>query len=129
MTTWYLRTVEKKNVIEREFWSHPDYSGGIVRETGWRWGTFTCESDEKPDIDLKNTDGLYVYDTDYEFEMYSLDDGCWTEFFWPESMGTEERERLEALWEEDDYSAWESAGLIHDDTEIELIGPLELTQE
>ena len=63
MATWKLSNLEKKSCIEREFWTYPDYDEPIVRETGFRWGTFYCESDEKPDIDLANPNGYLVYES------------------------------------------------------------------
>lgn len=129
MAKWTLSTKEKKSCVEREFWTHPDYSDSvIVRETGWRWGTFTCESDERPNIDLDNPDGFHVYDTEYDFELDSMHDGCWEEWTWPDDMPEEERERLQEIWEEDDYSGWEEQGMTHDDTEVVLFGPLELEE-
>lgn len=129
MTTWILSNVEKKSCVEREFWKHPDFDDPIVRETGWRWGSFSCESDEKPNIDLANPDGFWVYDSEYDFELDSMDDGCWEEITWPKGMSSEECERLEELWDEDGYDGWESAGITNDDTEVVLYGELDLTQE
>ena len=74
MTTWVLTTLEKKNVVETEFWTKDGNT--IKRSTGFRWGTVYCESDERPDIDLDNPDGLEVFATDYDFELDNLDDGC-----------------------------------------------------
>jgi hypothetical protein len=128
MATWKLSNLEKKSCIEREHWTHPDYDEPITRETGFRWGTFYCESDEKPDIDLANPNGYSVYDSDYDWELDSMDDGCWEDWTWPDSIPEEERERLEALWEEDSYSAWEEAGLYNSDTDVELIGELSLEE-
>lgn len=128
MATWTLSTKEKKNCVEREFWKHPDYSSPIIRETGFRWGSFSCESEERPDIDLDNPDGLHVYDTDYDFELDVMQDGCWEDWTWPDDIPDEERERLEAIWDEDSYEGWEGQGLINDDTEVVLYGPLELEE-
>lgn len=126
MSTWTLSTKEKKNCVEREFWKHPDFDAPIIRETGYRWGSFTCENDEQPDIDLDNPDGLHVYDTGYDFELDSMQDGCWEDWTWPDEIPDEERERLEAIWDEDSYDGWEGEGLVNDDTEVILYGPLEL---
>lgn len=128
MPTWVLSNLEKKNCVEREFWNHPDYSNPIIREIGWRWGSFSCSSTEKPEIDLENPDGLYVYDTDYDFEMDSLDDSCWEEWVWPEEIPQEERKRLEELWEEDFYDGWENDGISLDESEVVLHGPLSLEE-
>lgn len=127
MSRWILTNKHKKNCLEKEFWKHPDHDQLIVHEILWRWGTFYCESDEMPEVDLENDDGFAVYDSDFETD--SLDDGCWEEWSWPDSVSEEERQRLEELWNEDGYSAWEDAGIELFDSEIILMGSLELTEE
>ena len=74
MATWTLKTLHKKSAYERQHW----YKDGkeIIREEGYRWGTFYCESDEQPDIDLVNDDGYEIGQDEYEWELESLDDGC-----------------------------------------------------
>ena len=127
MATWVLTTLEKKNVVETEFW----YKDGntIKRSTGFRWGTVYCESDERPDIDLENPDGLEVFATDYDFELDNLDDGHYCDVEYPEDMSEEEQERMDELWDEDSYSAWEEEGWSNDDTETWFHGPLDLEQQ
>jgi len=126
MSTWVLTTVEKKNVEEIEFWSKDGQT--IKRITGFRWGTVYCESDERPDIDLDNPDGIDVFSTDYDFELDNLDDGCSLEIEYPDDMDEEEQERLDELWDEDGYDGWESDGWSNDDTETWFHGPLNLEQ-
>ena len=127
MTTWVLTTLEKKNVVETEFW----YKDGktIKRSTGCRWGTVYCESDERPEIDLENPDGLEVFATDYDFELDNLDDGHYCDVEYPDDMTEEEQERMDELWDEDSYSAWEEEGWSNDDTETWFNGPLDLEQQ
>ena len=123
MATWILTTQHKKNAIERSFW----YKDGekIVREEGYRWGKFHCESDEKPDVDLKNPDG-YELGGDYDWELDSLDDGCWAEWEWPEDMSEEEQDKIMDAWNEDWYDGIEALGWSNDDTEYHFHGPLQL---
>ena len=127
MATWVLTTAEKKNVEEIEFW----YKDGkiIKRTTGFRWGTVYCESDERPNIDLENPDGLEVFATDYDFELDNLDDGHYCDVEYPDDMSEEEQERMDKLWDEDSYSAWEEEGWSNDDTETWFHGPLDLEQQ
>ena len=127
MSTWVLTTLEKKNAVETEFWIKDIQT--IKRKTGFRWGKVYCESDERPDIDLANPDGLDVFNTDYDFELDSLDDGCWAEVEYPQDMTEEEQERMDELWDEDSYDGWESEGWINSDTETHFYGPLSLEQE
>jgi hypothetical protein len=127
MATWVLTTLEKKNVEEIEFWSKDGQT--IKRITGFRWGTVYCESDEKPEIDLDNPDGLEVFATDYDFELDNLDDGWYADVEYPDDMSEEEQERMNELWDEDSYDGWESDGWSNDDTETWFHGPLSLEQQ
>ena len=124
MATWELSTDYKKNAIERQFW----YKDGvtIIREDGYRWGKFTTESDEKPDIDLHNDDGYEIGEDEYEWEMWSMDDGCWSDWEFPDDMSDEEREQIENAWDENYYEGLEELGWSNDDTEYYLNGPLRL---
>ena len=126
MTTWKLSTASKKNAVEKQYW----YKEGvnIVREEGYRWGTFYCESDERPDIDLENDEGYNLTNSEYDWELDSLDDGCWVEWDFPEDMDEEEQERIIALCEEDFIEGLEGDGWINDDTEYLFLGPLELEE-
>lgn len=125
MTTWILTTQHKKNAVERSFW----YKDGkkIVQEQGFRWGKFYCESDEQPDIDLKNPDGYEI--SGYDWELDSLDDGCWAEWEWPEGMSEEEQDKIMDAWNEDFYDGMEALGWSNDDTEYVFYGPLQLENE
>jgi hypothetical protein len=127
MTTWVLTTAEKKNVEEIEIWTKDGQT--IKRITGFRWGTVYCESDERPDIDLDNPNGLDVFGTGYDFELDNLDDGWYAEVEYPDDMTEEEQERLDELWEEDSYDGWESNGWINDETETWFYGPLNLEEQ
>jgi hypothetical protein len=127
MTTWVLTTAEKKNVEEIEIWTKDGQT--IKRITGFRWGTVYCESDERPDIDLDNPNGLDVFSTGYDFELDNLDDGWYAEVEYPDDMTEEEQERLDELWEEDSYDGWESNGWINDETETWFYGPLNLEEQ
>jgi hypothetical protein len=127
MSTWVLTTAEKKNVVEIEFWTKDGQT--IKRSTGFRWGKVYCESEERPDIDLENPDGLEVYSTDYDFQLDSLDDGCWADVEYPADMSQEEQDRMDALWDEESYDGWESEGWSQDECETWFNGPLSLEQE
>lgn len=128
MARWILSNVQKKNVLELEYFKHPKHYKPIVIENWWRWGTFECESDEKPDIDLENDDpdGFYVYATDYDFSTVSLDDGVSTDIVWPDDMSEEERERLQEIYDEEGYDGWLEEGIDATDTEVIIFGPMEL---
>ena len=126
MATWKLSPQYKKSAVERSIWTKDGVT--VVREEGYRWGTFYCESDERPDIDLDNPDGIDVFSTDYDFELDNLDDGCSLEIEYPDDMPEEEQERLDELWDEDSYDGWESDGWSNVETETWFHGPLNLEQ-
>lgn len=125
MATYTLSTLYKKSSEERSFW----FKDGMVaiKTEGYRWGTFTKECDERPEINLDNSDGYEVYGD--EWDLCSLDDGCWGDWEWPDDMPDEERERLETLWSEEWYEGLEGEGWAQDETEVWLYGPLRLRNE
>jgi len=127
MATWVLTTKTKKNAVEKQFW----YKDGkvIIREEGYRWGKFYCESDERPDVDLANPDGYELGDSEYDWELDNLDDGCWADWTFPDDMTEEEQEEIQEAWEEDFYEGMEAKGWSNDDTEYWFYGELELEQE
>jgi len=125
MTTWKISNYHKKNAVERQFWTKDGVT--IIKEEGFRWGTWTCESDEQPDVDLDNPDGYELMSTDYDWEMDNMDDGCWMEWTFPDDMPEEERERIEALWEEEWFDGLEGDGWYNDETEHWIYGPIQLT--
>jgi hypothetical protein len=127
MATWTIKTQHKKSAIEKQHW----YKDGVViiRTEGYRWGTFYCESDEQPKIDLVNEDGYRIGSDDYEWELDSLDDGCYADWEFPEDMSEEEQEKITEAWEEEFYDGLEELGWNCDDTDYILEGPLELLDE
>ena len=124
MATWKLSPQYKKSAVERSIWTKDGVT--VVREEGYRWGTFYCESDEQPDIDLKNPDGYEVNFGDYDWELDSLDDGCWADWEFPDGMSDEDRKAIETAWDENWYEGMEDLGWSNDDTEYHFQGPLKL---
>ena len=125
MARWRITNAEKKNAVERQFWTKDGVT--VIKDEGFRWGTWECESDEQPDIDLDNPDGYEVLSTEYDWEMDSMDDGSWVDWEWPDDVDQEERERVEELWSEEWYEGMESDGWVNDETEHWIYGPIELT--
>lgn len=126
MAVWELSTEYKKNAIEVQLW----YKDGVTikRIEGYRWGTFYCESDERPDIDLRNEGDGYEL-ADYDWELDSLDDGCWADWEFPDSMSEEERAKIEEAWDNEWYEGMEALGWSQDDTEYWFQGPLKLVNK
>lgn len=123
MATWRISNYEKKNAIEIEYWSKD--GKGFRHITGFRWGNFRYEGEDRPEVDLDNEYGFEPYGQDEEWELESLEDGCWAEFEFDEDDWTdEEKQEIEDLWEEDSYNALEDIGCVNTETEIILRGPL-----
>jgi len=126
MAKWELTAEHKKSAIEVQLWYK---DGQVIRKLeGFRWGTFICESDTKPEIDLVNEDNDYQIDGDgYDWELNELNDGCWTEWTFPDTMPEEEQERLQELWNDQWYEGLEGEGWSQDDCEFYFNGPMKLT--
>ena len=131
MATWKLSTYWKKSSIERQIWVKDDKV--IIREEGYRWGTFYVQSDERPltDEELINKHGyeLGCLDNDECWELDNLDDGCWADNEAGRNCTEEDLEAFEEAWEENSYEGVEELGWSNDDTEFEFQGPLVLTNE
>jgi hypothetical protein len=125
MATWELTTEWKKSSVERQFWYKDDKV--IIREEGYRWATFTTESDTMPLtlVELKNDDG---FELDSDWEMSELVDGCWAETEAGRNCTDEDLEAFEEAWDENYYEGVEALGWSQDDTEYFFTsGPLKLT--
>lgn len=127
MAIWKITNLQKKNAVERQFWTKDGVT--VIKEEGFRWGIWSCESDTKPEIDLNNPDGWEQFSQEEEWDMEEMIDGSWQEWTWPDDMDDEERERIEALWDEDSFEAMENDGWYNEDTEYWIFGPLQLTNE
>jgi hypothetical protein len=131
MATWKLSPQHKKSAVEKMFF----YNGSkaIIVEQGWRWGTFTVESDERPltDSELVNEDGyeLGCIDNDESWELSEMTDGCWLDINALRNATEEDVTAFEQAWEQDGYDGVEELGWSNDDTEYYYLGPLELTNE
>jgi hypothetical protein len=130
MATWELTAEYKKSAVERQFWFKDDKV--IIREEGYRWGTFTVESDEIPltPEELSNEDGyeLGCIDNDNCWELVDLNDGCWSEIEIGRNATDEDLEQFEQAWDENYYEGVEELGWSLDDTEFFFTpGPLKLT--
>lgn len=113
MALWKIEPTYKKSIIERIHMCKGEKE--IIEETGWRWGEFTCETedDNPPEI----TEGTDLFCCGYEVEMQYCDDGCWTEY---EFIGfsEEEEEQMRVYLEDNSFFDLEGDGWISSDTEM-----------
>lgn len=127
MTIWKITNNHKKNAVERQIWIKDDLT--VIKEEGFRWGVWSCESEDKPDIDLDNPDGFEIEASDYEWDMEEMVDGCWVEWTFPDDMDEEEQERIQELWDENSFEGLEGDGWQNDETEYWIYGPIKLTND
>lgn len=130
MATWQLETEYKKSSNERQFWYKDDKV--IIREEGYRWSSFTVESDDIPltPDELRNEDDCYelgCIDNDECWEMQDMTDGCWADTEAGHNCTDEDLAEFNDAWEADWSSGVEELGWHQDDTEYFMTGPLKLT--
>ena len=76
MATWSIKPSWKKSLIERMYFNKGKRQ--IIVETGWRWGEFTCETeDDNPPV-IK--EGMDLFNCGYDVEMQETSDGCWEDY-------------------------------------------------
>jgi hypothetical protein len=115
MALWSIKPTWKKSIIEREEYSKD--GNRIIIENGWRWGEFTCETeDDEPPVIESGTD---LYNCDYDVEMVETTDGCWLEYDMDE-CDPDVVEWLEEFLEENSYLDLEEHGWVRGDTEMIL---------
>lgn len=133
MTTWYVKTTNKKSVEEHQLWVKNGIT--IRRLTGYRWGEFNIETedDQPPTFEYKqvpcgddNLDSVDMWNCGYESDLVELDDGWYEDVIWPDNLAPFARDNLEVKWEHKPYSSWEDEGWVLTETEVWFTGPLEI---
>ena len=113
MATWSIKPSWKKSLIERMYLTKGDNT--IMVETGWRWGEFTCETeDDNPPV-IK--EGMNLFDCGYDVEMQETSDGCWVEYEF-DGFTDEEEEEMREWLEENSFYDLEEEGWILGDCEM-----------
>ena len=113
MAQWKIEPSWKKSIIERIHYHKDDKT--IIEETGWRWGEFTCETEDDNPPEINEGDDLYA--CGYDVEMQYCDDGCWTEYEF-EGFTEEEEEKMQEWLEENSIFDLEGEGWYSSDTEM-----------
>jgi hypothetical protein len=113
MATWKIEPTWKKSLIERQYFTKDGKT--ITIETGWRWGEFTCETeDDEPPVIVEGTD---LYNCDYDVELQECTDGCWEEHEF-EGFTEDEEEEMREWLDENSYFDLEEDGWIQGDCEM-----------
>ena len=113
MALWSIKPTWKKSLIERSHYHKGDKT--IVIETGWRWGEFTCETDDDNPPEI--VDGTDLYNCDYNVELVECTDGCWEEHEF-EGLTEEEEEAMVEWLDENSWLDLEEDGWTQGDTEM-----------
>jgi hypothetical protein len=113
MALWSIKPTWKKSLIERQEYTKD--GNRVIIETGWRWGEFTCETDDDNPPKIEAGDDLY--NCDYSVELVEANDGCWEEHDMDE-CDDDVREWLEEFLEENSYFDLEEHGWVQGDTEM-----------
>jgi hypothetical protein len=125
MALWKIEPSWKKSIIERMYYRKD--GNQFMVETGWRWGEFTCETEDDNPPDIES--GTNLYDCGYQVEMVEMTDGCWEEHDY-DDCDEETTEWLENFFEEGNswldleehgWSQIDCECIIDCDPEIELI--------
>lgn len=123
---WTVRNVDKKLCTLRQEWSKGRIT--FVHVEGFRWGEWECDAHERPAIDLANPNGFDPYDQDEEWELVVMEDGCWDDWQFPETMTETERERVLDVWRSNPSQGLGDDGWENTDSQYLLEGPLMLTE-
>ena len=140
MAVWTVQPKYKKSIEEHEEWSKDGQT--IIRVTGWRGGswTVTTSDDNPPEFEFEEVPGgngacdsidmnsCYANNIE-ESEMIETFDGWYSNVNYPDNMDDEEQERMEEIWEEESYDAWEGEGWVQTDTYMYIWGDIEILNE
>lgn len=140
MAIWTVKTLDKKSVEEHEIWTKDGET--IKRISGFRWGSWTVETDddEPPNFEFTEVpggdgkaDSINMWDCSANniitVELDSMDDGWYGDVQYPDDWDEDEIERMNELWEEEFYDGWENEGWMLDETEAWIWGPIEISNE
>lgn len=129
---WQVETKEKKCVYQRTHFEVPDdseYAAGktFYLDEMYRWGKCTVKSDTKPEHHPTDPYSNSFDLNDYEVEDQECDDGCSLDIVYGDDWTEEEKQYIENLWEEGQWSAFDENGIYCSDCDTEYVGPLEVT--
>jgi hypothetical protein len=143
MANWKVSPYYKKSCEEHEYYTKDGMT--IIRQTGYRGADFYVETsdDNPPEFEFGFVpggngakDSINMYDCHgnniENVELDSMWDGCWEEIVFPDEMDEDEKERLQALIEEegDIYDLLENQeGWSQSETEAWVWGPILIEDE
>lgn len=128
MTHWVLRPLTKKNICESIHYGRDD--DVIITRVEWfRSGTFVCESDTCPAVDLENPNGFAIFDAGQDWDLCQLDDGAGAEWEFSDEICEQDQTAIREAFEEDGDTALEELGWTFLENDIVIHGRLEIEQD
>jgi hypothetical protein len=143
MAFWTVKTYHKKSCEQHEYFVQREGKGRIKVIDGFRWATFTIETDDDkfPEFEFTEVpggdgacDSLNLFSCEANNIVGSeldemFDGGCWGDIEF-EGLTDEEEEELQEFIDEEGIYALEDNGEWYiDETECWVWGPLEVTDE
>ena len=123
MAQWKIEPSWKKSIVERMYFTKDGNT--ICVETGWRWGSFECETeDDNPPVINEGDD---LWSTGYDVEMIETFDGCWEEHEFHGFTDAQEEKMREWL-EDNSYLDLEEKGWINTESEMIIDCEPEITR-
>ena len=123
MATWNIQPSYKKSIVERIHYCKDGKT--IIEETGWRWGEFTCETEDDNPPEINEGDDLYA--CGYDVEMQYCDDGCWTDYEF-DGFDEEEEQQMQDWLDENSFLDLLEEGWIESDCEMIIDCEPEITK-
>ena len=123
MARWKIEPTWKKSLIERMYFTKGKKQ--IIVETGWRWGSFECETeDDNPPVINEGDD---LWSTGYDVEMIETFDGCWEEHEFHGFTDAQE-EKMRDWLEENSFLDLEEKGWTNTESEMIINCEPEITR-
>ena len=116
MAEWIIHPSWKKSIVERQYYHKDDNT--VMSETGWRWGSFSVETEDENVPSISAGDDLW--NCGYDVELIETWDGCWEEND-TDDCDEETKQRLEEFFEEgNSIYELEEEGWMQGDSEMIL---------
>lgn len=143
MAFWTVKTYHKKSCEQHEYFVQREGKGRIKVIDGFRWATFTIETDDDnfPEFEFTEVpggngavDSIDLFSCEANNIVGSelvdmFDGGCWGDIEFEGLTPEQEEELQEFIDEEGVYALEDSGDWYLDETECWVWGPLEVTDE
>lgn len=128
-STWILKPRQKKSVEEHVIFERDNQQ--LIRIEGYRdaWAFVTSDTDQPPQFDFSNPDGLDVLSHKSYESIQLIDNGWYVDFQFPNNMSQEEQDLLVNAWDLNYDQGLEQHGWAPLIKQCWFFGELELVHE